>query len=170
MNIESLLNSPSSPLSEPPPTPPPTPPLAPALLSTLDLPSTPKRSEMTRDHRIEARTLYRIGWRCMPYWKVLWALEWEGISESAVRSGLRRVGYKRYVALRKPLILEKNRQLRLEFALEHVNWSDEQWDAILRSDETWVTPGSHRKTYVTRLKSEVLEPTCILERERKKKG
>lgn len=33
-----------------------------------------------------------------------------------------------------------------------------------------MTSGSHRKTYVTRKADEALEPTCIIERERKKKG
>ena len=82
----------------------------------------------------------------MPYWRPAIELKFSGIGEYAIRSALRRAGYKRYVALRKPPISEKNRQLRLEFALEHLNWTDEQWDAILWSDETWVTPGSHRKT------------------------
>jgi hypothetical protein len=72
--------------------------------------------------------------------------------------------------LRKPPISAKNQQLRLQFALEHLNWTDEQWDEILWSDETWVTAGSHRKTYVTRKADEALDPTCILEREQRKKG
>ena len=55
---------------------------------------------------------------------------------------------KRYVALRKPPISEKNRQLRLEFALEHLNWSDKQWDAILWSNKTWMIAGSYRKTWL----------------------
>ncbi|KAL3424953.1 hypothetical protein PVAG01_04234 [Phlyctema vagabunda] len=108
--------------------------------------------------------------RRLPLWRLAIELEWEGIGVSAIKSALRRIGYKRYVALRKPPISEKNARLRLKFALEYVNWTDEQWDEILWSDETWVTPGSYRKTYVTRNKDEALDPTCILERERKKKG
>ena len=38
-----------------------------------------------------------------------------------IRLDLRQARYKRYVAFRKPLVLEKNRQLHLEFALEHIN-------------------------------------------------
>jgi hypothetical protein len=108
--------------------------------------------------------------RRMPYWKVLLALGWEGISPSTIRSSLRRVGYKRYVALRKPPISERNRQLHLQFALDHLDWTDEQWDSILWSDETWVTAGSHRKTYVTRRKDEALEPDCVLEHHQHKSG
>ncbi|QSZ32796.1 hypothetical protein DSL72_002375 [Monilinia vaccinii-corymbosi] len=235
MDIANLLRS-SSPLSSPPLSPPPlsppsplpSPPSPPPPPLPVE-PSTPTRAEMTRDQRIEARTLHRIGWkfqrirrffldkgidlsyrqiayacttcatpkkrsgrppllttsqidsliefitalkdnRRMPYWKVIITLGWEGISECAVRAGLRRVGYKRYVALRKFPISEKNRKLRVQFALEHLDWTDEQWDAILWSDETWVTVGSHRKTYVTRRVDEAMDPTCVLERERKKRG
>ncbi|RDL32963.1 uncharacterized protein BP5553_08402 [Venustampulla echinocandica] len=47
------------------------------------------------------------------------------ISVFAIRSTLRRTGYKYYVALRKPPVNEKNRQLRFIFALENVNWTDD---------------------------------------------
>jgi len=66
-----------------------------------------------------------------------------------------------YIALRKPPIPEKNRLLRLIFALEHLEWTEKQWAAILWSDETWVTAGNHRKTYVTCMAKEALNPTCI---------
>ncbi len=75
--------------------------------------------------------------RRMAFWRIAIELGWEGVGATAIRSALRRVGYKvptrllyrpplltvlqRYVALRKPSITEKNRKLRLEFALEHVN-------------------------------------------------
>ena len=77
---------------------------------------------------------------------------------------LQRTRYKRYVALRKPPISEKNRQLRLDFALEHINQTDKQWDAILWSDETWVTQGSYWKTWITREEDKALDLTCILDR------
>jgi transposase len=89
---------------------------------------------------------------------------------SAIRNTLRRHGYKRYVALRKPPISEKNRVLRLEFANQHINWTKEQWSHILWSDETWVTYGRHRKTYVTRRQHEELNPTCVVERLQRKPG
>ena len=75
----------------------------------------------------------------------------------------------RYVALRKPPVSDKNRIARLAFAFEHLNQTKEQWAAILWLDKTWVTAGSNRKTYITHIANEALDPTCILERERKKK-
>ena len=81
--------------------------------------------------------------RRIPLWRLPIKLGWQGISVYTVRNALQRAGFKRYVALRKPPISEKNRKLRLDFALEYINWTDEQWDQILWSDETWVTAGSH---------------------------
>ncbi len=137
------------------------------------------------DELIEFISLLKTN-RRMAFWRVTLELGWEGVQASAIRSALRRVGYKvysiipslqnfltilqRYVALHKPPILEKNQKLRLEFALEYVNQTDEQQDAILWSDETWVTPSSYRKTWVTRRADEALDPTCIVEREPKKHG
>lgn len=90
--------------------------------------------------------------------------------EYAIRSTLRRLGYRRYVAYRKPPISDKNRQLRLQFAYEHVNWTQDQWADILWSDETWITGGRHRKTYITRKKGEELDPDCVIDAYRKKHG
>ena len=45
-----------------------------------------------------------------------------------------------------PLYLKKNRQLRLQWALEHVEWTQEQWNSVLWSDETWITPRRHTRT------------------------
>ncbi len=84
--------------------------------------------------------------------------------EYVIRYTLRTLGYKRYVAYRKPPISEKNRCLRLQFAKDHESWTVDQWRQVLWTDETWVTGGRHRKTYVTRLPGEELDDTCIMER------
>lgn len=88
----------------------------------------------------------------------------------AIRAALRRLGFHRYIARRKPPITEDNRQKRLAWALEHVNWTVDQWRRILWSDETWITGGHHRKQYVTRRPGEEWDPTCIVERHTKKGG
>jgi len=87
-----------------------------------------------------------------------------------IRNTLRRLGYRRYVAALKPPISEKNRRLRLQFALDHKDWTAEQWGKILWSDETWIRWGRHRKTYVTRKKDEVFAINCIVEKEQRKAG
>jgi len=87
-----------------------------------------------------------------------------------IRRCLERYGYRRRIARRKPPISEKNRLDRLAWAHEHLDWTEEQWQKILWTDETWVIGGPHRKVYVTRLTGEEWEPTCIVEKHRKKGG
>ncbi|KAK8038141.1 transposable element tc1 transposase [Apiospora phragmitis] len=87
-----------------------------------------------------------------------------------IRSTLRRLGFKRYTARRKPPISETNRQKRLAWALEHKDWTPEQWARVLWTDETWITGGHHRKQYVTRRPGEEWDPTCIIERYQRKHG
>jgi transposase len=59
------------------------------------------------------------------------------VSHYAVRNTLQKAGFSRRVARRKPPISERNRQARLRWAIEHVEWTIEQWREILWSDETW---------------------------------
>lgn len=93
-----------------------------------------------------------------------------GVKKQAIRTALLREGFHRRLAMRKPPISEKNRQLRLAWALEHVNWTLEQWYQILWTDETWITGGRHTRTWVTRRPGEEWDPTCIVERHQRKKG
>jgi hypothetical protein len=66
------------------------------------------------------------------------------IREQAIRNALYRHGFRRCVARYKPPISEANRIKRLAWAYKHLNWTREQWDQILWTDETWVTGGTHR--------------------------
>jgi hypothetical protein len=52
---------------------------------------------------------------------------------------------------------------QLEWAKEYVDWTDEQWDGILWSDETWAQPGRHTKIWVTRKigEEEVYYKDCV---------
>ena len=93
-----------------------------------------------------------------------------GVKKQAIRTALLREGFHRRLAIRKPPITEKNRQIRLAWAEEHVNWTLEQWYQILWTDETWITGGRHTRTWVTRRAGEEWEPTCIVERHQRKKG
>ena len=77
---------------------------------------------------------------------------------------------KRHPALRKPPITEKTRLQRLAIANERIDWSLQDWEQVLWSDETWVTAGRHRKTYVTRRRDEAYDPTCIVEKVQRKGG
>ena len=94
----------------------------------------------------------------------------QAFGESVIRKCLYRYRFRRRISCRKPPISEKNRQDRLAWARDHLEWSIEQWKEILWTDETWVTGGPHRKQYVTRRQGEENDPTCITERHRKKRG
>ena len=92
------------------------------------------------------------------------------VKKQAIRSALLREGFHRRLAIRKPPILEKNRQYRLQQALEYVEWTIEQQYSILQTDETWITGRRHTRTQVTRRVGEEQDPTCIVEKHQRKKG
>jgi len=92
------------------------------------------------------------------------------LGPTAVRNYLSRRGYRRRVALRKPILSQANRQARLAWAWDHLYWTIEDWNRILWSDETWVRSFRHRKTYVTRKPGEELDDTCIVEKARRPGG
>ena len=187
--------------------------------SQTEPPKTPtKQSDLSRDLRLQARTLKEIGWkyakiaeflkitlhqvqyacshrptpqkrRCgrkstidavsrqflvefvcasaenrqLPYNQLPWKLGWD-VTEDAIRLALKKEGFSRRIARRKPPISETNRLLRLAWAHEHLNWTKEQWQTILWSDETWVNGSRHKKIYVTRRAHEEYDPTCIVPR------
>ncbi|RPA82744.1 hypothetical protein BJ508DRAFT_375505 [Ascobolus immersus RN42] len=67
----------------------------------------------------------------------------------SIKYALKIAGFSRRKALKKPKIDADCAAKRLEFALSHVHWSEEDWMQILWSDETWVGAGQHRRIYVT---------------------
>ncbi|EKV10534.1 hypothetical protein PDIG_55890 [Penicillium digitatum PHI26] len=89
------------------------------------------------------------------------------ISVDTLRRTLASRGYNRRVALGRPDIKEKNLLERLTWARAHVNWTRDDWCRIIWTDETWVTPGYHRKVRVTRRADEERHPDCLRPRRRK---
>jgi hypothetical protein len=91
--------------------------------------------------------------------------KWLGYNcgEYAVRTAFKKEGYTRGVRRRKPPISPENQILRLAWAEEHKDWTDEQWDEICWSDETWVQPGYHRRQWCTRKigPQELFHPDCV---------
>lgn len=92
------------------------------------------------------------------------------VGQYVIRHALRQEGFSRYIARAKPPLSPKNIQSRLQWALEHRHWTQEQWSRILWTDETWVTGARHRRQWVTRRKGEELDPTCVIDKIRKRKG
>ncbi|KAI0994030.1 hypothetical protein K3495_g14153 [Podosphaera aphanis] len=83
--------------------------------------------------------------RRMSFQKLAEVLDF-GVKKQAIRSALLSEGFHRRLAMRKPPISEKNRQLRLQWALEHVEWTMDQWYQIFWTDEIWITGGRHTRT------------------------
>jgi len=92
------------------------------------------------------------------------------VSFYCIRHALRKRGFRRYVARAKPPLSEANKSRRLSWAIEHRSWTLEQWNTILWTDETWATGGRHTKQYVTRRPGEELDPTCVINKIRRRRG
>jgi hypothetical protein len=69
----------------------------------------------------------------MAYWRLPQALGCD-YSIDAIKGPFRRAGFKRYIARRKPPIIELMHQKRLGFAERYINWSLDDCKAILWSD------------------------------------
>ena len=95
--------------------------------------------------------------------------EW-GVSEHVIKRALARRGYSRRIAQAKPPLTDRVMAICLQWANEHVDWELWQWWLILWSDETWVTGGRHRRRWVTRQAREELDPTCVVDKVKKKRG
>ena len=92
------------------------------------------------------------------------------VGKKVIRTALIKEGFHWRLALRKPPISERNQVVQLQWALDHINWTLQQWYSILWTDETWVTGGRHTRTWVTRRAGEEWEPTCIVEKHQRRKG
>ena len=79
-------------------------------------------------------------------------------------------GYQRRRARVRPVLKEANKAKRLQFALEHQDWTEDDWMNVLWSDETWITGGEHGMIWITRLVNEEWAPDVLRQRELRKKG
>ena len=84
-----------------------------------------------------------------------------------LRKALAKEGYKRHLARKKPWLSEAHKEARLQWAQEHLNWSDRQWTSVLWTDEASVRCGYFGQIYVTRTKDEALNKDCLTTRYRK---
>ena len=87
-----------------------------------------------------------IPWAELPKW-----LEWDSwCGGNTIRTAFQKEGYVRGVRRRKPPLSDANRRKRLAWAEEHLPWSDEQYDGICWSDESWMQLGYHKRQWCTR--------------------
>ena len=84
------------------------------------------------------------------------------VSPRTVRRRLNEFGLFGRVARKKPLISRRNRQVRIRFALDHLNWTQKQWARVLFSDEKKFNRfGNDGTVHVWRKKGESLAPQCL---------
>ena len=84
-----------------------------------------------------------------------------------LRKALEKEGYSRRIARSKPLLTEKQKERRLQWARDHLNWSDRQWGRVIWTDEASIRCGLFGQVYVTRAIGEEFEPDCLVARFRK---
>ena len=93
--------------------------------------------------------------------------EWQetsGVQCSArtVRRRLDEVGLHGRVARRKPLLTDRHRRVRLEWAKEREHWSVSDWQLVIWSDESkFNLIGNDGRVFVRRRTGEELLPECI---------
>ena len=64
---------------------------------------------------------------------------------------------------KKPLKSEKIRERRLQFALDHLNWTVDDWKKVAFSDETWCQERENgRLQWVRRRVGEAHNPECVV--------
>ena len=81
------------------------------------------------------------------------------ISTRTVSRRANEAGLGCYRPVKKPLISEKNRSARLQFAKEHLNWSLQKWNTVLFSDESkYNLRGSDGRAFVRRPKGKRFHP------------
>ena len=84
------------------------------------------------------------------------------LSAPTVRRRLLENGLRGCEAICKPLLSDKQRKRRLEWARSHVHWPVEKWHRVLFSDESTFTVNNHAgNNYVRRRPKEQYRPYCI---------
>jgi transposase len=67
------------------------------------------------------------------------------ISPRTVRRMLYRLGIKKWIAKKRPMLTEVHAKVRLKFALKYKDWSYEEWCKVIFSNECSIQRGSSNK-------------------------
>ena len=82
-------------------------------------------------------------------------------STTTIRRTIKRHGYRRYVACRRPFISKKQAKKRLAFALKYCQQGTKDQKKVVQSDEATFKTGKRGQIYVTRRPDEKNCQTCI---------
>ncbi|EIE89009.1 hypothetical protein RO3G_13720 [Rhizopus delemar RA 99-880] len=88
----------------------------------------------------------------------------KSVSVNTVRRALRDAGLVSFVRPKKPLINERNRKKRLQWARQHIDWTVNDWMNVIWSDETKVNRfGSDGKSYAWKVPGQPLKKHQVCE-------
>lgn len=90
-------------------------------------------------------------------------LNLKSVSKTTVARALKSCKMFGRVGAKKPLLRKENIKKRLKFALEHKNWTIQQWSKVLWSDESkFELFGSKRRTFIRRTHHERFHSSCVI--------
>ena len=79
-----------------------------------------------------------------------------------VQNGMKEMGMKAAVKRKRPLLTKKHKRERMDFALEHVDWTVEDWKTVVWSDETKINClGSDGRQWVWKKAGEGLSERLV---------
>lgn len=84
-----------------------------------------------------------------------------------LRTALQKEGYSRRIARAKPLLSESQKERRLQWAYDYLEWSDRQWSRVIWTDEASIRCGHFGQVYITRQAGEEYTKDCLVARFRK---
>jgi hypothetical protein len=111
--------------------------------------------------RLVARATLDAAHRRMTYGEIA---QLEGIQagRKALVAAFKRESYHRRVATAKPLLTPSQKQARLAWAREHLEWTPEMWACVIWTDECCFSAEGFGKPFVTRLPEEkYLDACCV---------
>jgi len=86
----------------------------------------------------------------------------QSLSSQTVRRYLKREGMKAIVKKKRPLLKDKHKEARYDFALEHKDWTVEDWKRVVWSDETKINRmGSDGRNWVWKGPGEELNDRLV---------
>ena len=84
-------------------------------------------------------------------------------SKRTLQCCLKEVGIQKYLAVAKPFLTPEHMKQRLEFALEAKNWTVDDWNKVIWSDESNIEIGRNsRPVWVFRTEAEKHHPDCLV--------
>lgn len=116
-----------------------------------------------RDDRLLVRASIQNRKLTVPALRLAWQQAGVTASDTTVRRRLSAAGLNGHVAVKKPLLTARHRQLRLEFARRHEQWSWVDWSCVLFTDESkfnmFQTDG---RVYIRRRTGERFNDDCVV--------